>query len=93
MNRTERLTYAQLYSWLSSSRVSDTRREILTTLKGTDTIPANILCDSTGLSRSTVDNHLRDLDDINVITRKGNPTTIRVEQADLIELVLDDTAN
>ena len=93
MNRTERLAYAQLYSWLSSSRVEDTRREILTTLKGTDTIPANILCDSTSLSRSTLDNHLRDLDEIGAITRKGNPTTIVIEQADLIELVLDDTAN
>ena len=93
MNRTERIACAQLYCWLTSSRVEDTRREILTTLKGTDTIPANVLSDSTNLSRSTLDNHLRDLDDINVITRKGNPTTIVIEQADLIELVLDDTAN
>jgi DNA-binding transcriptional ArsR family regulator len=93
MDRTERIPYARLYCWLTSSRAGETRREILSTLKGAETTPADILCDSTGLSRSTLDNHLRDLDDIGVITRTGKPTIIRVDQAELIELVLDDTAN
>jgi len=93
MDRTERLVYARLYCWLKSSRAGDTRREILSSLKGTETIPANILCDSTGLSRSTLDNHLRDLDGFDIITRAGKPTIIRVEQPDLIELILSDTDN
>ncbi|OYR63822.1 hypothetical protein DJ71_23080 [Halorubrum sp. E3] len=91
MERTERLVYARLYCWLTSSRAGDTRREILSSIKGTETIPAAILCDSTGLSRSTLDNHLRDLDEFDIITRTGKPTTIRVERPDIIELILNDT--
>jgi DNA-binding transcriptional ArsR family regulator len=93
MNRTDRISYARLYSWVDSTRAGDTRREILSTLKGAETTPADILCDSTGLSRSTVDNHLRELDDLGVITRNGKPTIIRLEQPELVELILDDTAN
>jgi DNA-binding transcriptional ArsR family regulator len=90
MDRTERLVYARLYRWLTSSRAGDTRREILSALKGTDTIPADILCDSSGLSRSTLDNHLRDLENMNIIERIGNPTIVRVDQAELVELILRD---
>lgn len=89
MENTDRLEYAKLYHWLHSPRAHDTRWDILTALKGTDTIQASELTATTGLSRSTLDNHLRELDSNGFIERKGNPTTIHVT-TDLIDDLIDD---
>ena len=89
MDSTDRIEYAQLYHWLHSPRANDTRWDILTALKGTDTITAKELATLTGLSRSTLDNHLRTLDEFDTIERKGNPTTIHVT-TELIDQLTDD---
>lgn len=85
-----RLAYAKLYNWLSSNRAGDTRTNILTTLNDTGTTSASQLTDLLNIARSTLDNHLRDLENWNLIERTGNPTTINVIAPDQIELILND---
>lgn len=86
----DRLAYAKLYSWLSSNRAGETRTNILALLNDTGTISASQLAGYLDLSRSTLDNHLRDLDDWNLIERTGKPTTITVTTPEHIELILND---